>query len=167
MSPRVILPLTFFRQYRVFQLDFKNSFMNGTLNEVLYVEAPDVLRLDHRSRDCFRLHKALYGLKQAGWALNMRLDNCIISMGFQKSVPGSEALPSHFSLRWRFRPCICQLLSIGWYRRSECANRCRRNCQEIRSTIGSNSIKIPWNGLLEREERSFIHNLMAVMRILK
>ncbi|GJT11145.1 retrovirus-related pol polyprotein from transposon TNT 1-94 [Tanacetum coccineum] len=46
----------------IFQMDVKTAFLNGELNEVVYVSQPEGF-VDQRSIACVRLKKALYGLQ--------------------------------------------------------------------------------------------------------
>ncbi|GJS26297.1 retrovirus-related pol polyprotein from transposon TNT 1-94 [Tanacetum coccineum] len=49
----------------IFQMDVKTAFLNGELNEVVYVSQPEgFVNPDHPSH-VYRLKKALYGLKHA------------------------------------------------------------------------------------------------------
>jgi hypothetical protein len=46
-----------------FQLDVKSAFLNGVLNEEIYVEQPDGFEKEITSKKVYLLKKALYGLK--------------------------------------------------------------------------------------------------------
>ncbi|KAJ9539543.1 hypothetical protein OSB04_032276 [Centaurea solstitialis] len=62
---RLFLAFAAHMNFKVFQMDIKNAFLNGKLNEEVYVAQPpgfvDPKFLDH----VYKLNKALYGLKQA------------------------------------------------------------------------------------------------------
>ncbi|GJX89066.1 retrovirus-related pol polyprotein from transposon TNT 1-94 [Tanacetum coccineum] len=64
------------RQTCPYQMDVKTAFLNGELNEVVYVSQPEgFVNPDHPSH-VYRLKKALYGLKQASTCVydKLRLD---------------------------------------------------------------------------------------------
>ncbi|KAJ9554025.1 hypothetical protein OSB04_018070 [Centaurea solstitialis] len=79
---RVVLSLAVINQWKLHQLDVNNAFLNGNLNELVFMEQPpgflDASRPDH----VCRLNKALYGLKQAPRAWFLRLSNFLVANGF-------------------------------------------------------------------------------------
>ncbi|GKD40834.1 copia protein, partial [Tanacetum coccineum] len=64
-SIRIQLPYACALDFKLFQMYVKNAFLNGLINEEVYVVQPpgfiDFEKLDH----VYKLKKALYGLKQA------------------------------------------------------------------------------------------------------
>eukprot|EP00253_Pinus_taeda_P024914 PITA_24914 len=71
---RLFLALSSFQKLKVFQMDVKSAFLNGDLNEEVYIEQPDGFILGNDPNLVCRLKKALYGLKQAPRAWYFRLD---------------------------------------------------------------------------------------------
>ena len=68
----------------MYQLDVKNAFLNGDLQEEIYIEQPEgYIHPEYPSYVC-KLKKALYGLKQAPRAWYQKLVECLSSAGFQK-----------------------------------------------------------------------------------
>ena len=66
-------------------MDVKSAFLNGILNEEVYIEQPKgFIDPDKRDMVC-KLHKALYGLKQALRAWYERLHNYLIQIGFKRA----------------------------------------------------------------------------------
>ncbi|XP_073304111.1 uncharacterized protein [Primulina huaijiensis] len=62
---RIFLAFTAFKNFKVYQMDVKSAFLNGLLQEKVYVEQPPSF-IDHFSpHHVFKLNKVLYGLKQA------------------------------------------------------------------------------------------------------
>ena len=62
---RMFLALSIFQKFKVFQMDVKSAFLNGDLDEEVYIEQPDGFILGNDPKLVCRLKKALYGLKQA------------------------------------------------------------------------------------------------------
>ena len=65
-------------------MDIKTAFLNGQLEEEVYVEQPPGYAGGGAGKVC-RLHRALYGLKQAPRAWHKRLDEELTSLGFTAS----------------------------------------------------------------------------------
>ena len=66
-------------------LDVKSAFLNGEVEEELYVKQPEGFLIEGREQWVLRLRKALYGLKQAPRAWYFKLHWCLLSLGFIKS----------------------------------------------------------------------------------
>nr|GFA68296.1 retrovirus-related Pol polyprotein from transposon TNT 1-94 [Tanacetum cinerariifolium] len=70
---RIFIAHAVSRNMLIYQMDVKTAFLNGELNEVVYVSQPEgFVDPDHPSH-VYRLKKALYGLKQApcAWFLKV------------------------------------------------------------------------------------------------
>ena len=62
---RITLAYESYKNFKLFLMDVKSAFLNGFIDEEVYVEQPPGL-VDHiHSNFVFKLDKALYGLKQA------------------------------------------------------------------------------------------------------
>jgi hypothetical protein len=73
----------------VYQLDVKSAFLNGFLQEEIYVEQPEgYIKEGEEDKVCL-LKKALYGLKQAPRAWYSRIDEHLQNLGFAKSFSES------------------------------------------------------------------------------
>ena len=71
-------------------MDMKTTFLNGVIEEEVYIEQPQGFEVeDMRSHIC-RMKKALYGLKQAPGAWYGRIDSFLTSLGFTKSKADSN-----------------------------------------------------------------------------
>ena len=51
--------------WQIHQMDVKTAFLNGIIQEEVYVEQPQGFEMHRRESHVCRLEKALYGLKQA------------------------------------------------------------------------------------------------------
>eukprot|EP00253_Pinus_taeda_P003351 PITA_03351 len=79
-----------FQKFKVFQMDVKSAFLNGDLEEEVYVEQPDGFILGNDPKLVCRLKKALYGLKQAPRAWYYRLEKYLHQQGFSKGSADSN-----------------------------------------------------------------------------
>ncbi|GJW20083.1 retrovirus-related pol polyprotein from transposon TNT 1-94 [Tanacetum coccineum] len=70
----------------IFQMDVKTAFLNGELNEVVYVSQPEGIFDPDLPTHVYRLKKALYGLKQAPCTWYDKLSRFFMSTGFSKGV---------------------------------------------------------------------------------
>ena len=71
--------------WKIHQMDVKTAFLNGIIQEEIYVEHPQGFEIHERDTHVCRLKEALNGLKQAPRAWYSRIDSYLLSMGFQKS----------------------------------------------------------------------------------
>jgi hypothetical protein len=71
--------------WRIHQMDVKTTFLNGSIEEEVYIEQPKGFEVHSRETHVFILNKALYGLKQNPRAWYSRIDNYLIRLDFSKS----------------------------------------------------------------------------------
>lgn len=81
---RIILTLAFTRKWNLLQLDVNNAFLNGFLDEEVYMTQPKGFEAADTSLVC-KLNKALYGLKQAPRQWFERLKQTLVKLGFRDS----------------------------------------------------------------------------------
>ena len=62
---RIFMAYVAHKKFTVFQMDVKSAFLNGELEEEVYVELPPGFVDSKFPNHVYRLDKALYGLKQA------------------------------------------------------------------------------------------------------
>ena len=66
-------------------MDMKSTFLNGILEEEVYIEQPEGF-VDPRKKDMVcKMHKELYNLKKAPRSWYERLHNYLIKIGFQRT----------------------------------------------------------------------------------
>jgi hypothetical protein len=80
---RTFITITLIRRWHISQLDVKNAFLNGDLQEEVYMALPP--GISHDSGYVCKLNKALYGLKQAPRAWFKKFFILISSLGFVSS----------------------------------------------------------------------------------
>ena len=71
-------------KWSFYHLDVKSTFLNGPLEEVVFVSQTTGFEITEKENMAYRLHKALYGLKQAPRAWNKKIDQVLIQIGFKK-----------------------------------------------------------------------------------
>jgi len=81
---RLIVAITCGRKWRMHHLDVKSAFLNGPLDEEVYVTHPPGFKIKGNENMVYRLHNALYGLKQAPRAWNKRIDSFLVQQDFVK-----------------------------------------------------------------------------------
>lgn len=79
---RFILVIMLNENLNVFVLDVKTAFLNGDLNEVIYMDQPEGYE-DNSGRKC-KLKKSLYGLKQAPRQWYEKFQNFVMKLGFKQ-----------------------------------------------------------------------------------
>jgi len=67
-------------------MDVKISFLNGEIEEEVYIKKPKRFDLHGRESHVCKLKKALYGLEQAPRSWYVRIDNYLGGLGFSKSI---------------------------------------------------------------------------------
>nr|GEY72145.1 copia protein [Tanacetum cinerariifolium] len=81
-SIRIFLALAAHMIMAVYQMDVKTAFLNGNLQEEVYVSQPDMFVDTDNPNHVYKLNKALYGLKQAPRAWYDMLSSFLLSQDF-------------------------------------------------------------------------------------
>ncbi len=84
-SIRCILALAALEDMEIHQMDVKTTFLNGKLEEEIYMEQLHGFVHQGGEHLVCKLHKSLYGLKQSPRAWNQKLDVFLKSIEFMKS----------------------------------------------------------------------------------
>ena len=70
---RILLAYACAHNIKLYQMNVKSVFLNGYINELVYVEQPPSFEDEKKPNHVYKLRKALYGLKQAPRAWYERL----------------------------------------------------------------------------------------------
>eukprot|EP00253_Pinus_taeda_P009633 PITA_09633 len=71
--------------WKIHKMDVKTTFLNGMIEEEVYIEKPKCFETFDREPHVCQLKRALYGLKQAPCAWYTTIDSYFTSLGFMKS----------------------------------------------------------------------------------
>lgn len=82
---RIVLALAAQLHWPVYQFDVKSAFLNGDLQEEVYVTQPEGFVIEGKEAKVYKLRKALYGLKQAPRAWYSKIDGYFRQNGFTRS----------------------------------------------------------------------------------
>jgi hypothetical protein len=82
---RMVLALSISRGWSLRQLDVKNAFLHGVLEEEVFMKQPPGFENPHAPHHICKLDKALYGLKQAPRAWYSRLSTKLCDLGLTPS----------------------------------------------------------------------------------
>jgi len=81
---RLLLAYASMNRFKLHQMDVKSAFLNGNIDEEVYVCQPPGFE-DHKHPDyVFKLKKVLYGLKQVPRQWYERLSNFLLSHGYER-----------------------------------------------------------------------------------
>jgi histone deacetylase 1/2 len=97
---RALMAAVAMNGWHVRQIDFKQAFLNGELQEEVYINQPP--GFDDGSTKVLKLHKSLYGLKQAPRAWHDTLKKALALQGFTQSTadPALFLRPGSWLLLW-------------------------------------------------------------------
>lgn len=82
---RTVLSIALSKSWPIHQLDVKNAFLHGNLNETVYMHQPMGFKDPTRPDHVCLLRKSLYGLKQAPRAWYQRFADFVATIGFTHS----------------------------------------------------------------------------------
>ena len=102
---RILLAYANHHDITLYQMDVKSAFLNGKLEEEVYVAQPPGFEDPKNPDKVFRLNKALYGLKQAPRAWYDTLKEFLMKKGFK---PGSLD-PTLFTKSYDGELFVCQI----------------------------------------------------------
>ncbi|KAM1603271.1 hypothetical protein ACFX1Z_029893 [Malus domestica] len=84
-SIRILLAIAAYHDYEIWQMDVKTAFLNGYLEEELYMTQPEGFVSKSEKTKVCKLQRSIYGLKQASRSWNIRFDTEIKTFGFAQN----------------------------------------------------------------------------------
>ncbi|XP_031251236.1 uncharacterized protein LOC116109144 [Pistacia vera] len=85
VTVRLVLGIASMKNRPLFHLDVDNAFLQGDLQEDIYMQVPQGFSNHHDKSLVCKFHKSLYGLKEASRAWNTKLTNALLPNGFFQS----------------------------------------------------------------------------------
>ena len=82
-SIRMLIALAAVHDLKIHQMDVKTAFLNGELEEKIYMEQPEGFIVPGKEKKVYRLVKSLYGLKQAPKQWHAKSDQIMLANGFK------------------------------------------------------------------------------------
>ena len=82
---RVVLAIVAALDLETVQLDVKTAFLNGSLDEEMYMEQPEGFITPGNEKKVCRLIKSIYGLKQASRVWNIKFNEFLLKFGLTRS----------------------------------------------------------------------------------
>ncbi|KAL0406086.1 UNVERIFIED_CONTAM: Retrovirus-related Pol polyprotein from transposon RE1 [Sesamum latifolium] len=92
----ILLVISAYYDHEIWQMDVKITFLNGFIEEEIYMYQSVGFISIGEEQKVYRLHRSIYGLKQASQSWNIRFDDVIKSYDFVKN---------------EFDPCIYKKVS--------------------------------------------------------
>ncbi|KAM0982418.1 hypothetical protein ACFX2I_015309 [Malus domestica] len=89
-SVRVLISVVVNKGWPMYQMDVKNAFLHGDLEEEVYMRLPPGHPQSHEPDVVCKLHKSIYGLKQSPRAWYAKLSSILTSVGFKRSNADSS-----------------------------------------------------------------------------
>ena len=83
-SIRTVLALDAVMKWKIHQMDVKTTFLNGVVEEEVYVVQPLGFKTHDRETHVCKLKKALYGLKQAPRTWYDRIDSFLTRLALPR-----------------------------------------------------------------------------------
>jgi len=81
-SVRLILAIVVHMDLKLYQMDVRIAFLNGELNEEIYMDQPLEFKTKGQERKVCKLKRSIYGLKQASRQWNVKFHQAILNDGF-------------------------------------------------------------------------------------
>ncbi|KAI5355626.1 hypothetical protein L3X38_008521 [Prunus dulcis] len=92
---RLVLSIAAMNQWKLRQLDVKNAFLHGDLEEEVFMKQPPGFEDSTHPQFVCKLKKSLYGLKQAPRAWNAKFTGYLPTLGFKSSHSDPSLFVQH------------------------------------------------------------------------
>ena len=84
-SVRALIAHAAISNKKIHQVDISTAFLNGELDEEVYMKQPDGYTVEGKEKMVYKLKKSLYGLKQSSRCWNETLSKCLIANGLHQA----------------------------------------------------------------------------------
>ena len=84
-SIRILLSIVAHMDYEIWQMDVNTAFLNGSLEETIYMVQLEGFIAKGQEKKVCKLQKSIYGLKQASRSWNLWFDQVVKSFRFLQS----------------------------------------------------------------------------------
>ncbi|KAL0427740.1 UNVERIFIED_CONTAM: Retrovirus-related Pol polyprotein from transposon RE2 [Sesamum latifolium] len=84
-SIRIMLAIEVWYDYKIWQMDVKMTFLNGFIEEEIYMDQPEGFTVVGEEQKVCHLQRSIYGLKKASQSQNIRFDEVIRGYDFVKN----------------------------------------------------------------------------------
>ncbi|GJY20334.1 retrotransposon protein, putative, ty1-copia subclass [Tanacetum coccineum] len=132
---RILISIAAYYDYEIWQMDVKTAFLNGYLDEDIYMVQPEGFVDPNHPRKVCKLQRSIYGLKQASRSWNKRFDEEIKRFGFTQNLD---------------EPCVYQKASG-----SNVTFLILKVCKLQRSIYGLKQASRSWNKRFDKEIKRF------------
>jgi hypothetical protein len=102
---QILLDFAAHHDFKLYQMDVKSAFLNGPIQELIYVEQPSGFEDLKFPNHVYKLQKVLYGLKQAPRAWYECLKKFLLKQGFEIG----KANPTLFTRKVNKDIFVCQI----------------------------------------------------------
>ena len=82
----ILLAIAVYHDYEIWQMDVKTAFLDGNIEEELYMMQPEGFIDPRNAGKVCKLQRSIYELKQASRSWNLRFDEVIKAFGFVQNV---------------------------------------------------------------------------------
>ncbi|WKA02463.1 hypothetical protein VitviT2T_020650 [Vitis vinifera] len=82
--PKGVKPIGSYFDYEIWQMDVKIAFLNGSLDECIYMKQPEGFITNGQEHLLCKLNRSIYGLKQTSRSWNTCFDQTIKTFGFDQ-----------------------------------------------------------------------------------
>jgi hypothetical protein len=94
-SLRMLLALATLEDWHIHQMDVKSAFLNGMLDEEIFMEQPQGFITTGSETQVCRLCKAIYGLKQASRQWNLQFHGVLTGLGLKQTYANAGIYVCH------------------------------------------------------------------------
>ena len=85
-SIKILLSIVAHYDYEIWQMDVKTTFLNGNLEEEIYMMQLEGFIAKNQEHMTCKLKRSIYGLKQASRSWNIKFDQVIKSFDFEQNI---------------------------------------------------------------------------------